>query len=40
MAKEKSLDISYDKESFYGLNEAVEIVKKASSVKFDEFSMS
>ena len=36
MAKIKSLDIGYDKESFYDLNEAVEIVKKVSSVKFDE----
>ena len=36
MAKVKSIDIGYDKESFYDLNEAVEIVKKASSVKFDE----
>jgi large subunit ribosomal protein L1 len=36
MAKVKSLDIGYDKESFYDLNEAVEIVKKVSSVKFDE----
>ena len=36
MAKVKSLDIGYDKESFYDLDEAVEIVKKVSSVKFDE----
>jgi len=36
MAKVKSLDIGYDKESFYDLTEAVEIVKKVSSVKFDE----
>ena len=36
MAKVKSLDIGYDKESLYDLNEAVEIVKKVSSVKFDE----
>ena len=36
MTKVKSLDINYDKESFYDLNEAVEIVKKVSSVKFDE----
>ena len=36
MAKVKSLDIGYDKESFYDLNEAVEIVKKVSTVKFDE----
>ena len=36
MAKVKSLDINYDKESFYDLTDAVEIVKKVSSVKFDE----
>ena len=36
MVKVKSTDIGYDKESFYDLNEAVEIVKKVSSVKFDE----
>ena len=36
MAKVKSLDIGYDKESLYDLNEAVEIVKRVSSVKFDE----
>ena len=36
MVKVKSLDIGYDKESFYDLNEAVEIMKKVSSVKFDE----
>ena len=36
MTKVKSLDIGYDKESFYDLNEAVEIIKKVSSVKFDE----
>ena len=36
MAKVKPLDIDYDKESFYDLNEAVDIVKKVSSVKFDE----
>ena len=36
MAKVKPLDIGYDKESFYDLNEAVDIVKKVSSVKFDE----
>ena len=36
MAKVKSLDAGYDKESFYDLNEAVDIVKKVSSVKFDE----
>ena len=36
MAKVKSLDVGYDKELFYDLNEAVDIVKKVSSVKFDE----
>ena len=36
MAKVNSLDIGYDKESLYDLNEAVEIIKKVSSVKFDE----
>ena len=36
MAKAKSIDTVYDKESFYDLNEAVEIMKKVSSVKFDE----
>ena len=36
MTKVKSLDIAYDKESLYDLNEAVEIIKKVSSVKFDE----
>ena len=36
MDKVKSLDLGYDKELFYDLNEAVEIVKKVSSVKFDE----
>ena len=36
MVKVKSPDIVYDKESLYDLNEAVEIVKKVSSVKFDE----
>ena len=36
MAKVKLLDIGYDKESFYDLDEAVEIVKKVSSVKFHE----
>ena len=36
MAKVKSVDIGYDKESFYDLDEAVKIVKKVSSVKFDE----
>ena len=36
MVKLKSPDIGYDKEFFYDLNEAVDIVKKVSSVKFDE----
>ena len=36
MAKVKTLDMGYDKELFYDLNEAVDIVKKVSSVKFDE----
>ena len=36
MVKVKSPDIGYDKESLYDLNEAVDIVKKVSSVKFDE----
>ena len=36
MVKLKSPDIGYDKEFFYDLNEAVEIIKKVSSVKFDE----
>ena len=36
MAKVKSLDAGYDKESFYDLNDAVDIVKNVSSVKFDE----
>jgi large subunit ribosomal protein L1 len=36
MAKVKSPKIGYDKESLYDLNDAVEIVKKVSSVKFDE----
>ena len=36
MTKVKTLDIGYEKESFYDLNEAVDIVKKVSSVKFDE----
>ena len=36
MVKANSLDIGYDKESLYDLNDAVEIVKKVSSVKFDE----
>ena len=36
MANLKTLDIDYDKELVYDLNEAVEIIKKVSSVKFDE----
>ena len=36
MVKLKSPDIGYDKEFFYDLNEAVDIVKKVSSVRFDE----
>jgi len=36
MAKVKSLNTVYDKELLYDLDEAVEIVKKVSSVKFDE----
>ena len=36
MTKVKSIDIGYDKELFYDLNKAVEIVKSVSSVKFDE----
>ena len=34
--KQKSIDEFYDKEVVYDLNDAVEIVKKVSSVKFDE----
>ena len=34
--KTKSLSNIYDKEAFYDLEKAVEIVKKASSAKFDE----
>ena len=34
--KSKSFNDIYDKDSYYGIEEAVEIVKKASSVKFDE----
>ena len=34
--KQKSFDEFYDKEVVYDLNDAVEIVKKVSSVKFDE----
>ena len=36
MAKSKSYNEIYDKDSFYNLEEAIEIVKKSSSVKFDE----
>lgn len=34
--KQKSFDEFYDKEVIYDLNDAVEIVKKISTVKFDE----
>ncbi len=34
--KEKATDLIYEKEMQYDLNKAVEIVKKASTVKFDE----
>ena len=34
--KQKSFDEFYDKEAVYDLSDAVEIVKKISSVKFDE----
>ena len=34
--KSKSFNDIYDKDSHYGIEEAIEIVKKASSVKFDE----
>ncbi len=34
--KSKSFNDIYDSDSFYNLDEAIEIVKKASSVKFDE----
>ena len=34
--KQKSIDEFYDKEVVYDLSDAVEIVKKVSSVKFDE----
>jgi len=34
--KSKSFNDIYDSESFYNLDRAIEIVKKASSVKFDE----
>ena len=36
MAKSKSFEGIYDSESIYNLDQAIEIVKKASSVKFDE----
>ena len=36
MTKEKLKDAVYDKELFYDLSEAVDIVKKSSLVKFDE----
>ena len=36
MAKLKVYDDIYDKESFYDLSQAIDIVKKISSVKFDE----
>ena len=36
MARVKLYDAEYDKELFYDLNESVEIIKKVSSVKFDE----
>ena len=34
--KTKSFEEIYDRESYYDLEQAIEIVKKASSVKFDE----
>ncbi len=34
--KQKSFDEFYDKEAVYDLSDAVDIVKKISSVKFDE----
>lgn len=34
--KSKSFNDIYDSDSFYNLDQAIEIVKKASSVKFDE----
>jgi len=34
--KPKSFDDIYDSDSFYNLEQAIEIVKKASYVKFDE----
>ena len=36
MAKSKSFEDIYDSDSIYNLDQAIEIVKKASSVKFDE----
>ena len=36
MAKSKSYNDIYDRDSIYNLDEAIEIVKKVSSVKFDE----
>jgi len=36
VAKSKSFEDIYDSESIYNLDQAIEIVKKASSVKFDE----
>ena len=36
MAKSKSFEDIYNSESIYNLDQAIEIVKKASSVKFDE----
>ena len=36
MAKSKPFNDIYDSDSFYNLEEAIEIVKKASTVKFDE----
>mgnify|MGYP001325242601 FL=1 len=36
MAKSKSFEDIYDNDSIYNLDQAIEIVKKASSVKFDE----
>ena len=36
MAKLKSFEDIYDNDSIYNLDQAIEIVKKASSVKFDE----
>ena len=39
-SKEKSIDGIYEKEMFYDLDKAVEIVKDASVVKFDETDIS